>query len=89
MSKDVVIGKKKINQLEVKLFLTSGVLLELLDETEGQSRFKHKLRHHITGLQKELDKVLGVDMRGDDGLSIFITDAMNALEQHIDDSLSE
>ena len=86
--KDVVIGDKTIRQLEVKLFVTSMLLQELLDETHGETRFKHQLRFHINRLQKELDRVLSVDMK-DDSLSKFITDAMGALEQSIDDLLTE
>lgn len=88
MSKDVVIGDKTIRQLEVKLFVTSMLLQELLDETQGETRFKHQLRFHINRLQSELDRVLGVDMR-DESLSEFITNAVGALEQSIDDLLTE
>ena len=86
--KDVQVGNKVIRQLEVKLFVTSMLLQELLDETQGNTRFKHKLKHHISGLQNELDKVLSVDFT-DDSLSIFITDAMGALEESIDRLLTE
>lgn len=88
MNKDVVIGDKSIRQLEVKLFVTSMLLQELLDETQGETRFKHRLKFHINGLQRELDKLLTVDLK-DESLSLFITDAMGALEQSIDDLLSE
>ena len=86
--KDVQVGNKVMRQLEVKLFVTSMLLQELLDETQGNTRFKHKLKHHISGLQNELDKVLSVDMR-DDSLSMFITDAISALEESIDGLLTE
>lgn len=88
MSKDVQVGSKIIRQLEVKLFVTSMLLQELLDETQGETRFKHKMKHHISGLQHQLDKVLGVNMQ-DESLSTFITDAVGALERSIDDLLSE
>ena len=88
MSKEVQVGNKVIRQLEVKLFVTSMLLQELLDETQGNTRFKRKLKHHISGLQNELDKVLSVDMR-DDSLSMFITDAISALEESIDGLLTE
>tara|TARA_R100001163_G_scaffold64197_1_gene57852 strand:+ start:1901 stop:2167 length:267 start_codon:yes stop_codon:yes gene_type:complete len=88
MSQDVQVGNKMIRQLEVKLFVTSMLLQELLDETQGNTRFKHKLKHHISGLQNELDKVLSVDFT-DNTLSIFITDAMGALEESIDRLLTE
>ena len=84
--KDVQVGNKVIRQLEVKLFVTSMLLQELLDETQGNTRFKHKLKFHISGLQNELDKVLSVNMR-DDSLSMFITDAISALEKCIDEQL--
>ena len=87
MSKDIQVGDKKIRQLEVKLFDTSLLLQELLDETEGNTRFKHKLRFHINGMQKELDKVLSVEM-SDNTLSLFITDAVSGLEGLIDKALS-
>lgn len=88
MSKDVQIGGKTVQQLEVKLFVTSLLLQELLDETQGETRFKHKLKHHISGMQQQLDKVLGINMN-DDSLSMFINQAVNALEQSIDDLLKE
>lgn len=87
-TKEVQVGNKVIRQLEVKLFVTSMLLQELLDETEGDTRFKHKLRFHINGLQKELDKVLTVEMK-DNSLSLFITDAMEALESSITKALEE
>ena len=89
MSKDLQVGDKVIRQLEVKLFVTSMLLQELLDETQGETRFKHKLKFHINGLQRELDKVLSVNMDGDDSLSIFINDAVAALEQSIETKLHE
>ena len=88
MSKDVQVGDKTIRQLEVKLFVTSMLLQELLDETQGETRFKHKLKFHINGLQRELDKILTVNFE-DDSLSLFITDAMGLLEKGIDDLLTE
>ena len=30
------------------------LLQELLDETQGETRFKHKLKYHINGMQNEL-----------------------------------
>tara|TARA_R100001163_G_scaffold22324_1_gene18902 strand:+ start:6075 stop:6341 length:267 start_codon:yes stop_codon:yes gene_type:complete len=86
--KDVTVGTKTIRQLEVKLFVTSMLLQELLDETQGETRFKHKLKFHINGLQRELDKVLSVNMQ-DDSLNIFINDAVAALEQSIESQLHE
>ena len=86
--KDVQVGNKVIRQLEVKLFVTSMLLQELLDETQGNTRFKHKLKYHINGMQNELDKVLSVEMK-DESLGMFIMSAVGALEQSIDDLLTE
>ena len=72
--------------LEVKIFVVSMILQELLDETEGQTKFKNKTRYHINGLQKELDKLLSVEIR-DDILSLFITEAMGTLEGFFDSNL--
>lgn len=83
---DIQINDKKINQLEVKLFVTSMLLQELLDETDGNTKFKHKLKFHIRGMQCELDKVLSVILN-DNELSLFITNAISALEESIDDNL--
>ena len=67
-------------KLEVKIFCACLVLQELLDETVGETRFKHKLRYHTNALQKELDRVLGVKL-GSDELSLIISRATEALEQ--------
>ena len=81
--KDVQVGNKVIRKLEVKLFVTSMLLQELLDETQGNTRFKHKLKYHINGMQNELDKVLSVEMK-DESLGMFIMSAVGSLEDSID-----
>ena len=58
------------------------LLQELLDETEGDSRFKHKVKFHIKGLQKELDKVLSEPIDTDE-LSLYLTEASKALEDSL------
>ena len=41
---------------------------------KGETRFKHKLKFHINGLQNELDKVLSVSTMKDESLEyMFIT----------------
>lgn len=55
------------------------LLQELLDETEGDSRFKHKIRFHIKGLQKELDKILAEPIDTNE-LSLYLSRASQALE---------
>ena len=86
MSEDVQVGDKVIRQLEIKLFVTSMLLQELLDETKGNTRYKHQMKFHINRLQAELDRLLSVKM-DDNTLSMFITDAMSALEDSIDKNI--
>jgi len=88
MSKDVQVGDKVIRQLEVKLFVVSMLLQELLDETVGETRYKHQLRFHIKRVQTELDKIVSVTLE-DEELSKFVTNAVGALEKSIDDLLVE
>lgn len=75
-------------ELEIKIFVVSMLLQELLDETAGENRFKHQLRFHINRVQGELDKLVSVNFE-DETLSMFITNAVGALEKSIDDLLVE
>lgn len=43
--------------LHFKIYIISTILLDLLDETEGDTRFKNKLRFHINKTISELEKV--------------------------------
>ena len=69
--------------LEIKIFVTSMLLQELLDETEGNSKLKRKIRFHINGLQKELDKVLSEPIETDE-LSLYLSRASQALEDGLE-----
>ena len=69
--------------LEIKIFVTSMLLQELLDETEGNSQLKRKIRFHINGLQKELDKVLSEPIETDE-LSLYLSRASQALEDGLE-----
>lgn len=79
---------KKTQELEIKIFVVSMLLQELLDETQSETWFKHSIKFHIKKTQAELDKLLSVNL-SDENLSLFITDAMSALEKSIDDLLVE
>jgi hypothetical protein len=46
-----------MKNLHFKIYIISTVLLDLLDETEGDTRFKNKLRFHINKTIKELEKI--------------------------------
>ena len=68
-----------MDNLDIKIFITSMLLLELLDETQGESKFKHKLRFHINGTVKQLEPLLSVPIE-EENLSKLLTDAVGALE---------
>ena len=48
-----------MKNLHLKIYIVSTALLDLLDETEGDTRFKNKLRFHINKTIKELEKITG------------------------------
>ena len=76
----------KKDNLELKIFATALLLQELLDETVGETRFKHKMRRSINEMSRELDKVLTVDIAND--VSIFVNKAIKAIEDTIEKELS-
>lgn len=76
-----------MEHLDIKIFVTSMLLLELLDETEGESKFKHKLKFHINGTVKQLEPLLSVPIE-DVELSRLLTDAVGALELMITKKVS-
>ena len=69
------------NNLELKIFVTALLLQELLDETVGETKFKHKLRRDINSVTKALDTMLTVE------ISLLINKATNALETVIVEEL--
>ena len=46
-----------MKHLHLKIYIISTVLLDLLDETQGDTRFKNKLKFHINKTIKELEKI--------------------------------
>jgi hypothetical protein len=48
-----------LKNLHLKIYIVSTALLDLLDETEGDTRFKNKLKFHINKTIKELEKITG------------------------------
>ena len=46
-----------MKHLHFKIYIISTILLDLLDQTEGDTRFKNKLRFHINKTIKELEKI--------------------------------
>ena len=71
------------DSLEVKIFVVSLLLQELIDQTYGDTRFKHQLKFHLRETQKSLDQILSVNYDSDE-LSLFISKATKALEEAIE-----
>lgn len=68
-----------MNRTEVKTFIVSVLLVELLDDLEGTSAYKHKVKFHAKRLAAELIKLNDVKISVDE-LSQTITNALNALD---------
>jgi|TARA_R110000803_G_scaffold177643_3_gene239987 hypothetical protein len=75
----------KQDNLELKIFAAALLLQELLDETVGETRFKHKMRHSINVMSKELDKVLTVEVAND--VSILVNKVIQAIDDTIEKEL--
>ena len=65
--------------LEVKVFLVSSYLLELLDEVEHNTSFKHNLKAQIRRVQKGLEHMVDEPIETD-ALSLYLSQATKALE---------
>jgi len=72
------------SELAIKIFLVSMLLQELLDETEGRSLYKQRVKFHVNGLQKELDKLLSVDVTHG-GVDEVLKDASIILQKALDE----
>ena len=68
-----------MNRTEVKTYIVSVLLVELLDELEGTSAFKHKVKFHAKQLAAELVKLNDVKITGEE-LTQTITNALNSLD---------
>ena len=69
-----------MNRTEIKLFVVSLLFQELLDELEGTSSYKQKVKFHAKQLNIELDKLNSVEI-DKNNVSLTITNALNALEK--------
>ena len=65
--------------LNIRIFIVSMLLQELLDETEGKTKFKSKIHRHITGLSDCLEQLLSENI-DDDTLSLYLTQTAQALD---------
>ena len=69
--------------LELKIYVVSSLLQELLDETGSDTRYKYRLKQSINILQKDLNQML--DLKIDtDVLSLYLSNAGQALEDSLD-----
>ena len=68
-----------MNRTEVKTYIVSVLLVELLDELEGTSAFKHKVKFHAKQLAAELVKLNDVKITGEE-LTQTITNALIAID---------
>ena len=68
-----------MKRTEVKTYIVSVLLVELLDELEGTSAFKHKVKFHAKQLAAELVKLNDVKITGEE-LTQTITNALNAID---------
>lgn len=68
-----------MNRTEVKTYIVSVLLVELLDELEGTSAYKQKVKFHAKQLAAELVKLNDVKITGEE-LTQTITNALNAID---------
>lgn len=78
-----VLKQHQMKNLEVKLFVVATLLQELIDETDGKSKYKNNLKFHLRETQKALDKILSVPL-DTNRLSLLLSEATQALEESID-----
>tara|TARA_R110002020_G_scaffold122805_1_gene278673 strand:- start:53 stop:298 length:246 start_codon:yes stop_codon:yes gene_type:complete len=69
--------------LELKIYVVSSLLQELLDETDSDTRYKYRLKQTINRLQKNLDQMLDLNIDTDE-LSLYLSNAGQALEDSLD-----
>tara|TARA_R110002012_G_scaffold182378_3_gene348721 strand:- start:2485 stop:2730 length:246 start_codon:yes stop_codon:yes gene_type:complete len=69
--------------LELKIYVVSSLLQELLDETDSDTRYKYRLKQSINRLQKDLDQMLDLEI-DTDVLSLYLSNAGQALEDSLD-----
>ena len=69
--------------LELKIYVVSSLLQELLDETDSDTRYKYRLKQTINRLQKDLDQMLDLEI-DTDVLSLYLSNAGQALEDSLD-----
>ena len=77
-----------MDKLAIKIFITAMLLQDLLDETEGKSYFKLRVKKHISKLKRDLNTLLDEEISQNE-LSLLLTNAANALEKSLDVKLNE
>jgi len=69
--------------LELKIFIVALMLQELLDETEGNNKYKYKIKWHIKELNRLLDNITG-EVIEDNTVSKLITTSIGRLDQYLE-----
>tara|TARA_R100000664_G_scaffold10180_1_gene16860 strand:- start:664 stop:903 length:240 start_codon:yes stop_codon:yes gene_type:complete len=69
-------------RLELKIFVTMTLLQELLDETEGRTNYKDKVKRKISQLGQCLQESLDVEIDTDE-LSLYLSNATQALDNSL------
>jgi hypothetical protein len=71
-----------MKNVEIKLFVTSMLLLELLDEIQSESTYKHQLKFHLKRVSDLLETLLSVKVES--GVDIILLRASKALERALE-----
>ena len=69
-------------RLELKIFVTMTLLQELLDETEGRTNYKDKVKRKISQLNECLEQTLDIEIDTDE-LSLYLSNATQALDNSL------
>jgi len=76
-----------MKHIHLKIYIISTVLLDLLDETDGDTRFKHKLRYNINRTIEELEKI--TKHYSNDETNQLVCKIWNVVEKELSTSLNQ
>jgi len=71
--------------VDFKIYTVATVLIDLLDQTEGNSAYKHKLKFHINKTIKELEKI--TVRTGTEQTDQLVNATWEAIHKNIDEKL--
>lgn len=79
-------SKESQDKLATMVYATSTLLQELLDATQGVTKFKNRCRFNINRLQEDLDKINSVEITSDE-VSMTVNKMVEAMEESLSSSL--